>query len=44
MVLLGAGVVSLLVGYRLLASGGTTVPAALLVLGYCLLIPLGIAL
>jgi len=43
-ILLGAAVVSLAVGYILLHNGGTTVAAALLVLGYCVLFPLGIAL
>ena len=42
--LLGAAVVSLLAGYLWLAAGGTTGAAALLVLGYCVLFPLGIAL
>jgi uncharacterized membrane protein HdeD (DUF308 family) len=42
--LLGAGVVSLVAGYLLLASGSTSVAASLLVLGYCVLLPLGIAL
>ena len=43
-ILLGAAVVSLALGYVLLHNGGTTVAAALLVLGYCVLFPLGIAL
>jgi hypothetical protein len=43
-ILLGAAVVSLTLGYVLLHNGGTTVAAALLVLGYCVLFPLGIAL
>jgi uncharacterized membrane protein HdeD (DUF308 family) len=42
--LLGAGVVSLVAGYLLLASGSTSLAAVLLVLGYCVLLPLGIAL
>jgi uncharacterized membrane protein HdeD (DUF308 family) len=42
--LLAAGVVSLVAGYLLLASGSTSVAAVLLVLGYCVLLPLGIAL
>jgi hypothetical protein len=42
--LLGAAVVSLIVGYSWLHAGGTTGAAALLVLGYCILFPLGIAL
>lgn len=43
-VLLGAALVSLVVGYAWLSAGGTTGAAALLVLGYCVLFPLGIAL
>jgi len=43
-VLLGAAVVSLVAGYLWLHAGGTTGAAALLVLGYCVLFPLGIAL
>lgn len=42
--LLGAAIVSLVVGYVWLQAGGTTGAAALLVLGYCVLFPLGIAL
>jgi len=42
--LLGAAIVSLIVGYTWLHAGGTTGAAALLVLGYCILFPLGIAL
>lgn len=42
--LLTAAVVSLIVGYVWLHAGGTTGAAALLVLGYCVLFPLGIAL
>ena len=43
-ILLAAAVVSLTIGYVLLQNGGTTVAATLLVLGYCVLFPLGIAL
>lgn len=43
-ILLSAAVISLTLGYVLLHNGGTTVAAALLVLGYCVLFPLGIAL
>jgi hypothetical protein len=43
-VLLVAATVSLTIGYILLHNGGTTVAAALLVLGYCVFFPLGIAL
>jgi len=42
--LLSAAVVSLVAGYLWLQAGGTTGAAALLVLGYCVLFPLGIAL
>jgi uncharacterized membrane protein HdeD (DUF308 family) len=42
--LLAGGVVSLVAGYLLLASGSTSPAAVLLVLGYCVLLPLGIAL
>ena len=44
MLLLGAAIVSLVAGYLWLHAGGTTGAAALLVLGYCVLFPLGIAL
>ena len=44
MALLAAGVVSVTAGYLLLSSGSTSVAAVLLVLGYCVLLPLGIAL
>ncbi|HQR18505.1 MAG TPA: hypothetical protein PK948_09035 [Gemmatimonadales bacterium] len=44
MALLAAGVISLVAGYLLLASGSTSLAAVLLVLGYCVLLPLGIAL
>ena len=43
-VLLTAAIVSLSVGYVLLAQGSTTVAPILLVLGYCVLFPLGLAL
>jgi hypothetical protein len=42
--LLALAVVSLFAGYVWLHAGGTTGAAALLVLGYCVLFPLGIAL
>lgn len=42
--LLAAGALSLVAGYLLLASGSTSPAAVLLVLGYCVLLPLGIAL
>jgi len=42
--LLAAGAASLVAGYLLLSSGSTSVAAVLLVLGYCVLLPLGIAL
>ena len=43
-VLLAAGCVVIAAGYWWLKAGGTTGAAALLVLGYCVLLPLGIAL
>ena len=42
--LIGAAVVALVVGYVLLARGSTTMAPILLVLGYCVLFPLGLAL
>ncbi len=44
LVLLAAGAISLVAGYAVLASGAASPAAVLLVLGYCVLIPLGIAL
>ncbi|MEX0690468.1 MAG: hypothetical protein WD043_01350 [Gemmatimonadales bacterium] len=43
-VLMGAGLASLAIGYVLLAGGSTTLAPVLLVLGYCVLFPLGLAL
>jgi hypothetical protein len=43
-VLLGGAVSCLLVGYALLAMGSTNLAPILLVLGYCVLFPLGLAL
>ncbi len=43
-VLLGGALVALAGGYLLLAGGSTTLAPALLVLGYCVLFPLGLAL
>lgn len=43
-VLLSAAVVALGVGYWMLAEGSTTAAPLLLVLGYCVLFPLGLAL
>ncbi len=43
-VLLAAALVSLGIGYLLLAQGSTTLAPVLLVLGYCVLFPLGLAL
>jgi len=43
-VTLGAAVASLVVGYGLLAGGSMTVAPMLLVLGYCVLFPLGLML
>jgi hypothetical protein len=42
--LLGGALVSVGWGYVLLAGGDTTVAPVLLVLGYCVLFPLGLAL
>jgi hypothetical protein len=44
LVLLGAAIVCLGAGYALLSRGSTTPAAVLLVLGYCVLFPLGLAL
>jgi hypothetical protein len=41
---LGAAVLSLVAGYLILDAGHATAAAVLLVLGYCVLLPLGIAL
>jgi hypothetical protein len=41
---LGAAVVSLAVGYWLLSKGSTTLAPILLVLGYCVFFPVGLAL
>ena len=41
---LAAAVVSLAVGYWLLSKGSTTVAPFLLVLGYCVFFPVGLAL
>ena len=43
-ILLGAAIISLAAGYLLLAQGSTTLAPVLLVLGYCVLFPLGLAL
>jgi len=43
-VVLGVALVALAVGYTLLAAGSTTLAPILLVLGYCVLFPLGLAL
>jgi hypothetical protein len=42
--LLGAALVSLAAGYVLLSKGDTTLAPILLVAGYCVLFPLGLAL
>ena len=41
--LLGAAVLSLAAGYVLLSKGDTAIAPLLLVLGYCVLFPLGLA-
>lgn len=43
-ILLGAAIISLVAGYYLLAQGSTTLAPALLVAGYCVFFPLGLAL
>ena len=43
-VVLALGVASLVAGYWLLNAGSTTPAAILLVLGYCVLVPVGLAL
>ena len=42
--LLGGAVVALAAGYFLLSQGSTTAAPLLLVLGYCVLVPLGLIL
>jgi uncharacterized membrane protein HdeD (DUF308 family) len=42
--LLGGAVLTLVLGYVLLAGGSTSLAPILLVLGYCVLFPLGLAL
>lgn len=44
LVVLSLGVLSLVAGYLLLEAGSTTPAAILLVLGYCVLVPVGLAL
>ncbi|MGH7566432.1 MAG: hypothetical protein ACREK2_06350 [Gemmatimonadota bacterium] len=39
---LGAGAVAIAVGFFLLAQGSETIAPILLVLGYCVLLPIGI--
>jgi hypothetical protein len=41
---LGGALVSLALGYWLLSRGSTTLAPVLLVLGYCVLFPVGLAL
>jgi hypothetical protein len=43
-IVLGSVLVSLVVGYWLLSQGSTTLAPVLLVLGYCVLFPVGLAL
>lgn len=43
-ILLGAAALTVAAGYGLLSSGRASAGAVLLVLGYCVLFPLGIAL
>ena len=44
LVILGAAVAVLAAGYLTLAAGHASAAAALLVVGYCILFPIGIAL
>ena len=44
LIVLGAAVLTLVAGYMILNAGHATTAAVLLVLGYCVLLPLGIAL
>jgi hypothetical protein len=44
LLILGAAVVTIAAGYALLQAGSPSLAAVLLVLGYCVLFPLGIAL
>lgn len=44
LVVLAAAVGALVAGYALLAAGSASAAAVLLVLGYCVLFPLGLAL
>ncbi|HET9604156.1 MAG TPA: hypothetical protein VFO96_07680 [Gemmatimonadales bacterium] len=44
LILLAAAVLALILGYAVLSAGHPTAAAVLLVLGYCVLFPLGIAL
>jgi len=41
-ILLGAGIVSIVVGFISLASGSVILAPVLLVLGFCVLVPVGI--
>lgn len=43
-ILLGAAILALVAGYLLLWKGDTTLAPVLLVAGYCVLFPLGLAL
>jgi hypothetical protein len=42
-VILGAALLTVIAGYAVLETGSPTVAAVLLVLGYCVLFPVGIA-
>ena len=44
LIVLGAGLVSIGAGYLVLTAGHPSAGAVLLVLGYCVLFPLGIAI
>ena len=43
-IVLGGAIVALALGYWLLSRGSTTLAPVLLVLGYCVLFPVGLAL
>ena len=44
LIVLGGALLTLAAGYAVLDAGHATLAAVLLVLGYCILLPLGIAL
>ena len=44
LIVIGAALVSIAVGYMVLSAGSPSAAAVLLVLGYCVLLPLGIVI